>query len=162
MIGNKCIPLEGDVLDTPVYSNNYLRAIINGKPFEASIVGGRYDGNPEKWIRRSWGRAPLTEGDTTHALIFISCWPEMQNGEEYDLSEANIPVSIDFTNLFPAEDGDEFEYLVKVTNGSLKLTHDFDKFHVKGNFAFSVEIEQPDESIIVFKVENGELDIGPS
>jgi len=42
-------------LDASIASNNFLQAVINGKPFEAFIVGGRYDGDEINWIRRSWG-----------------------------------------------------------------------------------------------------------
>jgi len=60
--------------------------------------------------------------------------------------------------FFPAEDGVEFKHQFKFTSRSLKLIHKLDKFHVKDNFVFSVGIEQSDESIVLFSIENGEID----
>ncbi len=162
MIDNQCVPLKSDSLGTSVNSTNFLRAVIDGTPFDASIVGGRYDGDETNWIRRSWGRSPLPDSNGTHALIFISCWPELVNGKEYDLADPDIPVEIGFTNRFPAEDGDEFLYLIKVEQGRLQLTHDFAQFRVTGNFAFSVQIEQADGSFRPFEVTEGVLEVGPT
>ncbi|HEJ9096991.1 hypothetical protein [Serratia odorifera] len=162
MADNKCVPLKSNGHGTTVKSNNFLRAVINGQPFEATIVGGRYDGDETNWIRRSWGRGPLSAGDTTHALVFISCWAELSNGEEYDLSQPDLPVSVGFTHLFPAEDGDETEFLLAVTQGHLILTHNFAEYQVTGSFAFSLAVTQPDGSVRQFEVTEGELYVGPT
>ncbi|WP_153002458.1 hypothetical protein [Pseudomonas putida] len=154
--------LKPDVRNAPVKSTNFMRAVVNEKAFEAPIVGGRYDGDETKWIRRSWGRGPLSEGATTHSLIFISCLTELRNGEKYELSVADIPASIHFSNFFPAEDGNEFDYLVEVKSGWLQLSHDFSTQLVTGSFEFSVDVMQPDGNIINFDVSDGELYVGPS
>ncbi|AZE52995.1 hypothetical protein C4K03_0822 [Pseudomonas synxantha] len=156
------ILLGSNVRNAPVESTSFLRAIINGKVFEAPIVGGRYDGDETDWIRRSWGRGPLADGTTTHSLIFITCLPELRNDEKYELSTIGVPASIGFTNLFPAEDGDEFDYLVEVKSGWLQLNHDFSTYWVTGSFAFSVDVIQADGNILHFDVTGGELRIGPT
>lgn len=148
--------------DVPVGSTNFLRAIVNEKIFEAPIVGGRYDGDETNWIRRSWGRGPLVEGATTHSAIFITCLPELRNDGKYELSTIGIPASIGFSNLFPADDGNEFDYLVEVKSGWLQLNHDFSTYRVTGSFAFSVDVIQPDGSILHFDVTDGELRVGPT
>lgn|GEM_PF-5270444 len=162
MINNKCALFTSNNNVKSTHTVNTLKSIINDKAFNATIVGGRYDGDENDWERRSWGRGPLTEGSLTHALIFISLKPQTENGKTYDLSDSDIPVSIHFTNLFPADDGDEFEYLVKVNQGELTLTHDFSSFLVTGTFSFSVNIEQPDGTELEFFVKQGELSVGPS
>jgi len=156
------ILLGSDVRNVPVGSINFLKAIINDKLFEAPIVGGRYDGHEKNWIRRSWGRGPLVEGATTHSVIFITCLPELRNDEKYELSTIGIPASIGFTNLFPADDGNEFDYLVEVKSGWLQLNHDFSTYWVTGSFAFSVDVMQSDGSVLHFDVKDGELRIGPT
>ncbi|WP_261137473.1 hypothetical protein [Serratia quinivorans] len=163
MLDNKCVPLKPVGHTHTIHLNNFLRAEINSEQFEAAIVGGRYQGTPPIWTEReSWGRGPLSVGDTTHTVIFITFKPEMLNGEKYDLSNPDIPVSIQFTNLFPAEGGEEEEFMIAVTSGHLTLTHDFDKSHVAGTFAFYVEIKQLDGSILSFEVKDGELNVGPT
>ncbi|MEO3988761.1 hypothetical protein [Pseudocitrobacter cyperus] len=154
-----------NILLTPagnaVESSNNLQATINGIQFNPDVVGGRYDGedHPEKWTKRySWGTGPLSAGDSLHTLIFITCDPGMVNGQEYDLSQANIPVGIQFSDVFPPEHENEDDYLKPVLKGKITLTHDFSLYLVTGHFSF----EFTSENSKTYTVENGTLSIGPN
>ncbi|TGC24413.1 hypothetical protein [Escherichia sp. E1130] len=158
-VNNRLLPPHGDAIE----SDNHLQATINGLKFGAEIVGGRYDGedHPEKWTKRySWGRGKRSEADSTHTLIFITCDPGMINGKEYDLSEPNIPVSIQFTHLFPPDGEDESAYLKPVSEGKITLTHDFSRYLVTGRFSFNI-IEE-DGTQAAFQVVEGTLSVGPT
>ena len=146
------------------YSANRLVAEINEADFSATIIGGRYDegpsGNPE-WIRRSWGRGPLPSAGDKHTIIFISINWDIPGKNTYNLAEEN-PATLHFTNLFPPEDGNEFEYLVPVKKGTLTITHNKETFICEGEFDFEVDIEQPDGSSRHFEVKKGVFLVGPT
>ncbi|AZE54609.1 hypothetical protein C4K03_2454 [Pseudomonas synxantha] len=65
------ILLRSDVGDASVESTNFLRAIINEKKFEASIVGGRYDGDEKNGYVVLGGEARLRE-ERQHIPLSLS------------------------------------------------------------------------------------------
>ncbi len=155
----------GNTLQLPGKSVNFLTAKVNGADFTATIVGGRYDegpvGGPE-WIRRSWGRGPLHPEDKTHTLVFISIDWDIVGEQTYNLANSNLPVSIGFTNLFPSEDGNEFEYIKYAKTGELIITHSVETFIAEGGFKFEVDVPQPDGTSRNFKVTDGKFYVGPT
>lgn len=133
--------------------------------FSAIIIGGRYDEDPTgetEWVRRSWGRGPLLSTDETHILFFISIHWDITGENSFDLSDNTAPVSIGFTNLFPQEDGNEFEYLVAVKSGSLTISHSAETYIAEGRFNFEVNIHQPDGQYIHFTITDGQFYVGPT
>lgn len=155
----------GNTLQLPGKVDNSLSATINGSGFTAEIIGGRYDKNPTgkpEWIRRSWGRGPLSPEDKTHALIFISINWDITGNNTYSLPDNNGRVKVSFTNLFPAEDGDENDYLIEVKTGSLTIEHNVDTFIAKGSFSFEVDVPQPGGGTLPFIVTDGLFYVGPT
>ncbi|MGX5101107.1 hypothetical protein [Enterobacter cloacae] len=156
----------GNTLQLPGKSVNSLTAKVNGANFAATIIGGRYDEGPggvPEWIRRSWGRGPLHPEDKTHVLVFISINWDISGEQTYNLADSNLPVSIGFTNLFPADDGDENQYLVYAKKGTLTITHSKVTFIAEGSFDFEVDIpNQPDGSTLSFRITDGKFYVGPS
>ncbi|MHA1053685.1 hypothetical protein [Enterobacter mori] len=147
----------------PAKEDNFLTARINGADFSAVIIGGRYDedhSGETEWIRRSWGRGPLSPADETHMLFFISINWDITGEHTYNLSDDG-PASIGFTNLFPAEDGDEFEYIKAVRTGALTIIHDAETYIAEGRFSFEVDVPQPDGQPIHFTVTDGQFRVGP-
>lgn len=144
---------------------NFLTAKVNSANFSATIIGGRYDegpvGGPE-WIRRSWGRGPLHPEDKTHTLVFISINWDIAGEQIYNLANSNLPVSIGFTNLFPAEDGNEFEYIEYAKTGELIITHSAETYIAEGTFKFVVDVPQPDGTTQHFEITDGKFYVGPT
>lgn len=156
----------GNTLQLPGKAVNTLTAKVNGANFSAIIIGGRYDegpvGGPE-WIRRSWGRGPLHPEDKTHTLVFISINWDIVGEHTYVLTNSNLfPVSIGFTNLFPSEDGDEFEYIEYAKTGELTITHSTETFIAEGSFKFDVDVPQPDGTTQHFEITDGKFYVGPT
>ncbi|MHA1057141.1 hypothetical protein [Enterobacter mori] len=157
--------MAGNKLLLPGKADNFLTASINGAAFSATITGGRYDEDPKgetEWIRRTWGRGPLSAADEKHILFFISINWDITGEQTYNLSDGALPVSIGFTNLFPTEDGNEFDYIVTVKTGLLTITHSAETFIAEGRFSFDVDVPQSDGPPVHFTVTDGQFWVGPT
>lgn len=155
----------GNTLQLPDKSTNSLTAKVTDTDFAATIVGGRYDedstGSTE-WIRRSWGRGLLHPEDKEHTLVFISINWNIVGEQIYNLKDSDLPVSIGFTNLFPTEDGNEFEYIKYAGTGRLTITHSAETYIAEGSFNFEVDVPQRDGTTQHFKVTEGKFYVGPT